>query len=218
MPMYMGTVQNLQTMQHRSAIMQTEQPLSTGKVAKILGASVEAVNSWIRAGKLKAYRTPGGHYRVAPQDLASFSEETGAWTDPEFRLETVARILIVDDEPGIRDFVVDALAEEYEVSLATGGLEACLKCGEIRPDILITDLRMPDASGYDVVRMIRDRYAEPMRVIVMTAYPYDEEAEQIKRMGIDGFLQKPFDLSELKTLVYSLDGSDGAAFTPPPLQ
>jgi CheY-like chemotaxis protein len=58
-----------------------------------------------------------------------------------------------------------------------------------------------------------------MRVIVMTAYPFDDEAEQIKRAGIDGFLQKPFDLNELKSLVYALDGSGNSeGFTPPPLQ
>ncbi len=82
--------------------MADNQVYSTGKVAKMLGASVEAVNYWIRKGKLKAYRTPGGHYRVDSGDLHKFRRHHGAWMDPEQRLDRVPRILVVDDEPHMR--------------------------------------------------------------------------------------------------------------------
>ena len=191
------------------------QLFSTGQVAKMLGASVEAVNYWIRQGKLKAYRTPGGHYRVAAPDLVSFTDAAGSWLDPQARLGAVPHILVVDDEEHMRNFVKKALDEEYEVSTAGGGLEGCLVFGDVKPDILIVDVKMPDISGREVVRVIRENNPQPLRVIVMTAYPFDTDAEQLKLMDIDGFLQKPFDLDELKRLIYSLeDSEDGPLYKP----
>ena len=188
--------------------MTRQQPYSTGKVAKILGASVEAVNYWIRQGKLKAFRTPGGHYRVDSLDLAQFQTSTGSWVDPEYRqeLRVVPKILVVDDEPFIRDLIRDVFDEEYDVAVADGGVEGCLFYGDARPDILIVDICMPDLSGLEVVRAIKANHKRPVKVIVITGYPLDPRSEQVKLMEIDGYLQKPFDLDDLRRLVYSLDG------------
>lgn len=201
--------------------MSKHQAFSTGKVAKMFGASVEAVNYWIRQGKLKAYRTPGGHYRVDSQDLLDFKDQTGAWMNPDELVDTVPRILVIDDEEHMRNLVRDVFSDEYEVSIASGGLEGCMLFGEMKPDILIVDVRMPDISGYRVVQMIKDKFPEPVRIVVMTAYPYDVEAEKLKLLEIDGFLQKPFDLNDLKRLVYSLDTEEqtsSGSFTPSTIQ
>jgi len=187
--------------------METEY-FSTGKVAKMLGASVESVNYWIRKGKLRAFKTPGGHYRVAGQDVMEFQQDHDSWVEPKLRSETVPKILVIDDEEHMRNVVAKSLNEEYQVSTASGGLEGCLIFGDVKPDILIVDVRMPDISGLDVVKTIKKNHPHPLRVIVMTAYPYDTAAEQLKLSAIDGFLQKPFDLDELKRLIYSLEETE----------
>jgi excisionase family DNA binding protein len=195
------------SLSHKDVDMAKHQAFSTGQVAKILGSSVEAVNYWIRQGKLPAFRTPGGHYRVDSVDLTAFQAKTGSWVDPEYReeLHLVPKILVVDDEPYMRDLIKDLLDDEYDVSLADGGLEGCLFFGDLRPDILIVDVRMPDISGLEVVRAIKRKHAHPVKVIVVTGYPYDPHAEELKLMEIDGFLAKPFNIDELRRLVYSLD-------------
>ena len=187
--------------------MTRQQPYSTGKVAKILGASVEAVSYWIRKGKLKAFRTPGGHYRIDTLDLAQFQDRTGSWVDPDFReeLHVVPKILVVDDEPFMRDLIRDVFDEEYDVVTADGGVEGCLFYGDVKPDILIVDVCMPDLSGLEVVRAIKEKHKGQVKVIVITGFPLDPQSEQLKVMEIDGFLQKPFDLDHLRRVVYSLD-------------
>ena len=199
--------------------MPSHQLFSTGKVAKIVGASVEAVNNWIRAGKLKAFRTPGGHYRVDSQDLLEFRAENGTWMNPEFQLDPVPRILVIDDEIHMRELVKAALEEEYEVSTAGGGLEGCLIFGDVKPNIIIVDVKMPDVSGYEVIRTIKEKYQGQVRTVVMTGYPGDPEVAKLRLLKVDAFLNKPFDLDELKRAVYSVDETDdGERRRPPTIQ
>jgi CheY-like chemotaxis protein len=64
---------------------------------------------------------------------------------------------------------------------------------------------MPDISGLEVVRAIKQKHKHEVKVIVVTGYPFDPQAEELKLMEIDGFLAKPFNIDELRRLVYSLD-------------
>jgi excisionase family DNA binding protein len=184
----------------------TRQVFTTGEVARIFSASQEAVNVWIRQGKLKAYTTPGGHHRIDYDDLKRFQEDTGMWMDRDLLLDAVPKILVIDDEEHQRGFVARVLEEEYHVATADSGLDGCVKFGAIKPDILIVDLRMPDISGYEVVRIIREKYAaQATKVIVMTAYPLDPEVNKLNMLGIDGFLYKPFGIDDLMRVVYQVE-------------
>ena len=111
-------------------------------------------------------------------------------------------ILIVDDDQSILATVCDILEMEgYPVIAVSNGAEALRRVPEVRPSLVLLDMRMPGLNGWEVARRLReDGVVVP--ILVMTA-AQDAQlwAEQI---GADGYLAKPFDLDELLRAVERL--------------
>lgn len=109
------------------------------------------------------------------------------------------RILVVDDERDITALVAYHLAREgYRVSTASCGSEALEAAEQDHPDLVVLDLMLPDVSGQDVLRQLRDRpETAGIGVIVLTARR--EEADRIEglALGADDYLVKPFSPQEL---------------------
>lgn len=104
-------------------------------------------------------------------------------------------ILIVDDEEIIRDLLAEVL-EDYMISLACDGKEAIEKLKESKYDLVITDLRMPNVPGEEVVKFARETYPGT-RVIVISAYSSLHTVSQSITNGACAFLCKPFSIKEL---------------------
>jgi two-component system, NtrC family, response regulator AtoC len=104
----------------------------------------------------------------------------------------MARILVVDDEEGIREFLADALADDgHDVTQAADGLSALQRLHEQAFDVMITDLRMPGAlDGVDVLRKARADQPE-LEVIVLTAHGSVDTAVEAMKLGAFDYLQKP---------------------------
>jgi len=103
----------------------------------------------------------------------------------------MARILVVDDEEGIRSFLAEALVTEgHEVVAAADGEEALRRLGERSFHLMITDLRMPGLDGMALLRKARAEWPET-EVIVLTAYGSVEGAVEAMRLGALDYLQKP---------------------------
>jgi DNA-binding NtrC family response regulator len=112
-----------------------------------------------------------------------------------------ARILVVDDEASQRRIILDVLASaKYEVKEASGLTEARARIAEGGLDLVITDLRMQDGGGMDVLAEAR-RLAPEAEVIVMTAYGSIESAVDAMRQGAHDYLTKPFDRDALLACV-----------------
>ncbi len=111
------------------------------------------------------------------------------------------RILIVDDEAGMRDFLSILLRKEgYGVSLAESAEKAIELLGRGEFDLVISDIAMPGLSGIDVLR--HSRAANPdTPVILITAYASTESAVEALKLGAWDYLLKPFDVEELKNIV-----------------
>jgi two-component system phosphate regulon response regulator PhoB len=116
------------------------------------------------------------------------------------------RILVVDDEPDITALVAYHLAKAgYRVSTAANGPEALKAAQEERPDVVILDVMLPGASGYDVLAEMRRRdETREVGVILLTARR--EEADRIRglSLGADDYLVKPFSPPELALRVSAL--------------
>jgi len=105
----------------------------------------------------------------------------------------VDRILVVEDEPDLRKVLSTLLKREgYQVDLADSGSGAKEMLGREVYDLVITDVRLPGASGIDVLRTSRELYPESP-VIVITAFASDETAEEARKLGAFNFITKPFD-------------------------
>jgi two-component system response regulator AtoC len=106
-------------------------------------------------------------------------------------------VLIIDDEPGLRQTVSLILAEEgYQVYTASDGEEGLAKALELQPDIILCDVRMPRLGGLDFLDRYRDADGKGM-VIVMTAYGGIELAIQAMKRGAYDYLAKPFSPDQL---------------------
>jgi two-component system response regulator FlrC len=115
----------------------------------------------------------------------------------------MARILIVDDEEGIREFIADALGDDgHDTTTAADGLAALGQLHEHGFDVMITDLRMPGAlDGVDLLRKAKADQPE-LEVIVLTAHGSVDTAVEAMKLGAFDYVQKPVSSpSELRLLV-----------------
>lgn len=115
----------------------------------------------------------------------------------------VKKVLVVDDEPKIIQVVSAYLEKEgYQVFAASSGDEALELNGRKAPDLIILDLRLPDLSGEEVCRRIRQRRDTP--ILMLTAKAEEEDKVQGLAIGADDYLTKPFSPRELVARVRAI--------------
>ena len=125
----------------------------------------------------------------------------------------VATILVVDDDPDIRELVTLVLEYEgHEVRVAEDGHAALRSIERDRPDCVILDLMMPGLNGHRVLQHVRLADGGPdLPIIMLTAKADDEEAWRAWTGGVDYFLPKPFDSTQLLRFLNHLFGKPGSA-------
>jgi len=111
------------------------------------------------------------------------------------------RILIVDDEPSMRDLLAIMLRKDgYDPVVAAGRTEAAAVLTRGAVDLVITDVRLRDGDGIEILRHVKAGSPETA-VIVMTAYGTTEAAVAAMKLGAHDYITKPFDVDELKIVV-----------------
>ena len=108
-------------------------------------------------------------------------------------------ILVVDDEAEMRNFVKDALASEgFTVAMAADGKDGIKQALNLRPDLILLDLRMPTVDGVTVCKTLRMyKETEAIPILVMTASLSQEQIEQAVTAGADDFVNKPVNVQDL---------------------
>ncbi len=115
-----------------------------------------------------------------------------------------ATILIVDDEYAVARGIQYALEQEgYQVSVAGSGEEALAVAGELAPDLIVLDVRMPGIDGFETLRRLR---ADGSKAPVLMLTARDEEMDKVigLEMGADDYMTKPFGLRELLSRIKAL--------------
>ena len=113
-------------------------------------------------------------------------------------------ILVVDDEPSVRDLISDALnLAGYSSICAAHGLEAVTKLRENQIDLMILDINMPNMDGYEVLQRMREQGSRTP-VIVLTARLDREDTKRAFELGADDFVRKPFGIEELTLRVNAI--------------
>ena len=109
----------------------------------------------------------------------------------------MVRLLVVDDEPSMLEFLEIMLRKEgYDVTCTTSGKEAISFCGETSYDMVITDIKMPGVTGLDVLRSVKEISPETI-IILITAYATMETAIQAMKEGAYDYISKPFSPQDL---------------------
>lgn len=121
------------------------------------------------------------------------------------------KILLADDSLTIQKVVeLTFLEGDYEVTAASNGDDALVKLEELDPDVVIADIHMPGADGYEICRASKNKRSEvPVVLLVGTFEPFEETAAS--EAGANAYLKKPFDSQELMRLVESLLPDGGSA-------
>lgn len=118
---------------------------------------------------------------------------------------TGVRVLVVDDEPDMLNliqFVLQSHAADVQAfTIGTAALD-CLS--NFQPDLLVSDLAMPDLDGYSLVQKVRSHPNGQIPVIMLTAYGNTGHQEQAVRLGIQQYLTKPIDPEDLVDAVVNL--------------
>jgi DNA-binding response OmpR family regulator len=115
------------------------------------------------------------------------------------------KILVVDDEPPLRELVVVTLGDAFVCDEVDNGEEALARLNADHYDLVMLDVMMPGTSGTDVLRKMRaDDELRDVPVIVMSAWQSPQDVASALEAGADRFLAKPFRIDELGSMVRGL--------------
>jgi DNA-binding response OmpR family regulator len=118
-------------------------------------------------------------------------------------MESRSIILIVEDEPTLRRFMVRLLQREgYDVLQAEDGLEALARADERTPDLIVLDLMLPGIDGFEVCRRIRERPdTSRTPVLIVSARASQDSRRKSLEAGADAFILKPYNPRDLIDLI-----------------
>jgi len=172
---------------------------STGEAAKVCKVSQQTIIRCFDAGKLEGFYVPGSRFRRIPREsLLKFMKENGI---PTSNLDSGKRkVLVVDDEAEIVDLLVDSLERDgrFEVKTAATGYDAGLLTQQFRPHIIVLDYMLPDINANVVCKTIRsDPTLEDTHIIIISGLVEEDTIRELRDLGIDAFLRKPFQIDEL---------------------
>lgn len=133
---------------------------------------------------------------IGPNDHAAEAPNEEASED-----STPTRLLVVDDEEIMREFLKEVLAGEgYEIELAVSGRDAVEKMQASTYDVVITDIVMPELDGLGVVSAAKDLPYD-VSVVVMTGYASMETAVESMKLGAVDYITKPFNIDQIRIIV-----------------
>ena len=111
--------------------------------------------------------------------------------------ETIARVLVVDDEPNIADVISMALKyNDFTVATAADGNEALDRVSEFRPDLIVLDVMMPGLDGFQVAKRLAER-SKDIPILFLTARDTTDDKIRGLTIGGDDYMTKPFSVEEL---------------------
>ncbi len=125
----------------------------------------------------------------------------------------MAKVLVVDDEEGIRVLCrVNLELEGYDVIEAADGKQALDAARDLRPDLIFLDIMMPGLSGDEICRRLKsDPSTRGMYVVILTARGQEEDERRAMQMGADEFMTKPFSPRKLRAKLLAVLGEPSRA-------
>lgn len=187
----------------------SEDYCGTSYAAKLLGLSVATVQSLVEKGEIEAWKTLGGHRRIALQSINAYLAKNSPQfskvdTDPKHRL----RVLMVEDDENTRELYRYQFEDwdlPVDCTFMPSALEAMMDIASMRPDLLITDLSMPGVDGIEMLKACkRNQQLHDMQIVVISGLA--PEAVQA-RGGLPPeahLLQKPINFDWLHGYVTAL--------------
>jgi signal transduction histidine kinase/CheY-like chemotaxis protein len=166
------------------------------------------------------------HYTISTHELEALSAPEESESAPAPPEDERPKVLVVDDEKGVREYLQEVLTPRYAVRMAADGKEGLDLVQEHRPDLVISDVVMPRRDGFELCRAIRgDEALRATPVILLTVQRADKSKRTGIREGADAYIAKPFHPEELRQRVENLievrryireDGEGDSSSSPTP--
>jgi excisionase family DNA binding protein len=174
--------------------------LTLGQAARYLGVAQSTIRKWSDQGRLPAFYTPGGHRRYRQRDLDAFVAGSSGTTTPA-RSRPAPLVLIVDDDPRIREFVrVNLEMDGFAVREAGSANEGLAALEAEPPDLILLDVMMPQVDGWEMLQRVRERHGvDSIQVIMFSGQVSEDAMDQAEAGGAQAFVGKPFNPQELVT-------------------
>ncbi|MCZ6835574.1 MAG: response regulator [Planctomycetota bacterium] len=185
-----------------------KQVFTTGEAAEICKVSQQTIIRCFDSGRLQGFRVPGSRFRRIPRgDLIRFMHANEIPVDT---IESASkRILVVDDDPEIVELFMDFLGhdERYNVQCATNGYDAGLLTEKHKPHLILLDYMLPDINGNLVCQRIKSNpNLVNAKIIIVSGVINQDEIEDLKSMGADAFVKKPFNVNQLLNQINEMLG------------
>lgn len=185
---------------------------TTKEIARICGSSERTIVRRIKSGDLDGFRLAGGkNFRVSRESLVEFLN-THCIPIPEDLDSTRKRILIVDDDETFlraMQAFFRGLAQ-FETQVATSGFQAGVAIKSFKPHLIILDIRLGDMDGRELLKVKKqDPSLRDMKILGMSGCLDISEVHELRDIGFDDYIGKPFTFPPLMKLIERLLGTDG---------
>jgi len=184
--------------------------LSSREAAELLGVAVSTVQLWVDGGLLRAWTTGGGHRRIAYESVEEMLKQQQE-AIKEHEEQTRLTVIVVEDDRQQRRLYekqITSWESNANVITAKDGYEGLIKIGQALPDVIISDLMMPNIDGFQMVKVLKE-IPELKNCLIVVVSGLDED-EILKRGGLpDGvlFFKKPVNFEDLEVLLKTKVGS-----------
>lgn len=188
--------------------------MTTRQAGELLGVALRTVQLWVESGVLPAWRTAGGHRRIARSAVEKLAAERSRKLQPGSQTEDTPsdpsiRILVVEDDPNLLHLfalVVKRWNFSVELTTASNGFEGLLRIGQVRPHMVVTDLNMPFMDGFEMLRAIKKpgTGCEDLVLVAVSAFSLDEIATKGGLPAGVRYFRKPVDYGKLREIAEQL--------------
>lgn len=177
---------------------------STMEIAKRLGISLQTVQRWVDSGRLKAWKTPGGHRRIDAQSAELLFDDYAQTLNVKSAAGTAVdeqkapmQVVIVDDDPMYRELMsvlVQVALPSAQLRVAGNGFQGLVMIAKFAPEIVVTDVRMPHMDGIEMIRnVLADAETRPRLMIAVSAKS-EKELSDLGQLPADVLLlRKPLE-------------------------
>jgi excisionase family DNA binding protein len=199
--------------ENHSEDLTTKRVFTTGEAAEVCKVSQQTIIRCFDSGRLTGFRVPGSKFRRIPrEELIRFMRANNIPVDALGG--TKKRVLVVDDDPKIVELYQDLLGRDgrFDVKTAATGYDAGLLTQAFHPHLILLDYMLPDINGTVVCQRLRGNpELADIKVLVISGVVNEKEVQQLLSAGANGFLKKPFQVSELMSRMSDLLELEAAA-------
>jgi excisionase family DNA binding protein len=177
--------------------------LTTFDAADYCYVTPNTIKNWIKTGQMKAYTTPGGHYRIRRRDLEEFVVRHSMATKGQENFREKPILLVVEGNPEALAQMVGYLdGENAQIYTSESGFDAGMKVSELNPDLVFIDTVTESVGWKSIVKTMKDNsLTSAIPIIALTQSADEDSLQAVQAVGASDSMDKPFSKSDLLNVI-----------------